>query len=179
MSLCSKWVWQYVEMQCSLQKWLGEGCSYTMVFLERRTQVLRWPPQPGQVTGRWRRLHGGYSFLQSFCPICSWVFLLKSSVPFKFITYLIRPALGWPCFPLLILSQAPRQTGIILPLKPRPISECFFFALPSQPPSTVWVRPHTWPWSHTLVTLLSSRYGRYYLRNHYKDLWWSINSDRP
>lgn len=32
----------YVEMHFSLQKWLREGCRYSMVFLERRGQVLRW-----------------------------------------------------------------------------------------------------------------------------------------
>lgn len=42
----------YVEMQCSLQKWLREGYSYSVLFLERWGQVLRWPTQPGQVTGR-------------------------------------------------------------------------------------------------------------------------------
>lgn len=42
----------YVEMQLSLQKWLREGCRYSVVFLERRTQVLRWPSTAR--TGDWQ-----------------------------------------------------------------------------------------------------------------------------
>lgn len=37
----------YVEMWCSLQKWLREGYSDSVVFLERWGQVLRWPTHPG------------------------------------------------------------------------------------------------------------------------------------
>lgn len=170
----------YVETRCSLKKWLREGCSYSVVFLERWAQVLRWPTQSGQVTGRWKRLHGGHSFLQSFWHVCSWGFLLKSSVPFKFIAYLIRPALGCPCFTLSVLSQAPRQPGIILHLKEtQTYLGMLCCELPSQP-STTWVRPHTrLAMGSHFSHLALFQVWKVYLRNHYKDSWWNINFDRP